>query len=459
MTTSRTIETPAMGATIQNAAVTLEVTQAITDGLNSIPPTPDVDFPGQGTFLTSFGKTAVSVLAFLGTALALKDTWDSAKELYYAENKNFEKVAKLAINLFRTAVVGVFFASLITGAALALPILLPISAALGGAWCLYTAVKKAYQAYKAHQEGNKTERNTLLKESGLNFIAATINGLGTYASIAVTQIGAALKTANDMFNDGVAHWNFPEILAAIDLTQTAGRVYEAFKPVAYALGALLTLGTASSLVANANRQFDETIESLKNPRDSIKRACENFAEGAKKVGSFIKNSYGFGIIPVLIAAPIVITSKVLTVAASITQVVLAAPIRALSYLWDKIRSCGSNSEQEPLLPKVSAPKPDLAQQRALYEKLKTKVQDQKAHLDQQTNDSKHAAKKLVVDEIAQSLGRSFEEYRPVKVDALEKQAKEKSSLVYQSFFRDVSRTKEIVELAKALNNSTPGLAH
>lgn len=313
------VNTPAMGHAIQSAAVTLISGQAIATQLNDLPNTPLIHINGQGNFFSNSEQTWLTGLIFLGSLMGFRETWQSGKDLFFADNVNFLVVGNFVVNVLRTAVTVLFFTALFAGVALGLPYVLMATAIVSAAWSLFNCIRKGYQAYCAHQEGDIKKRNQLLKEAGLWLVSAVISGLTAGLAYILGSVAMHLKSAAAMVKDGIKNWNLPEILAGINLANTAGATFSAVKSIGYALFAFLTIGSVAKFSANATQDYKDPSRGFR----LIGKSIADTFQGLKTLYNKSRVAFAIAVVPIL---ALEVVSSVIAIAVTGLQVVLSTAI-------------------------------------------------------------------------------------------------------------------------------------
>lgn len=469
------------GSAIHSAAVTLQMGQGISNGLDEAAKKIKTDVNGQGTFFNNPMQTIVTVCVFLGSVLKIKDTWESMKDLYYAENKNFTKVANVAINLMQTVTIGLSFAALLTGAAYALPILLPVTAGLTAGWGLYRAVKKGIEAYRAHKTKDKEKRNNALMEMGSHLFVATVSAVTLGLSAVFAGIGASLVKAKNLFLDGTKHWNIQEIADALSMTQNAGSIFAEVKPLAYALGALVSLGTAAAFTHNALQNFDNTLSAILNPMRSIRKMSAAISKKGTSFAKFVEKTYGLGLLVAPVILALEISSLAVKAVSRLTQLIVITPIKIMVGIKDKVKSFFATKKQfrvkesrplaatDPGLHHVFKKIHKQVQRKKVVDEIKvlretarntlaqehaSLKQDLAERIEKLSNktDKKHLAKKYLLQKLTDKMGKNIDCYKKKEnLSAIETSAKKQSTLVKQSFFRDKSRTQRLFDRVAAFD--------
>lgn len=392
----------ALGVTATGVAVTKDIFDTIADMFKVKSPTSDpiLSFL-KFSYWQSFFLQWISPAALL---FGWKHTYDSAKRLFNAENRNWERYADFAVS-FATSLAAtlVFF---LAGSKLGLFLALGMFAG-NAVYGLANTFKNLGYALFAK---NSDERKHYLIQAGKQFISIFTN---TLAFVANFFIGIKLP-------DGAA-------------------VSECFKLANNVLTGL-SISAIAGIAANSAENTLKTIKNLwMKPRETARELWHEFR--AHPIKSIV-------LLPVrIITLPV--------------QLVLYGAFKAVKSLLDWKR---------PLKPVEEIPQPQVKSSQTTQE-IQTKLADKKTQLvarikgqlaeyerkypseaERERAPSRDRAKwQLLEDLLHKKLGDNVEASAVnISVETLEADARKISSDLYTSFFRRVSRTKEIVAAVSEL---------
>jgi len=390
----------ALGVTATGVAVTKDIFDTIADMFKVKSPTGDPILPFlKFSYWQSFFLQWISPAALL---FGWKHTYDSAKRLFNAENRNWERYADFAVS-FATSLAATFIFCL-AGSKLGLFLALGLFAG-NAAYGLFNTVKNLGYALFAK---NSDERKHYLIQAGKQFISIFTNTLAFAANF---FIGIKLP-------DGQA-------------------VSECFKLA----NNLLTGLSISAIAGMAANSAENTLKTIKNlwmkPRETARELWHEFR--AHPIKSIV-------LLPVrIITLPV--------------QLVLYGAFKAVKSLFDWKRPIEPVAE----IPQMKPPQTTKEIQNKLAAKKATLVPRIKAQLaeyerkypseaQRERAPSRDRAKwQFLEDLLHKKLGDKVAVLAEnVAVETLEADARKISSDLYTSFFRRVSRTKEIAEEVREL---------
>jgi hypothetical protein len=453
--------------------------QAINDGLAMIPEKMYPNNPGHDPLVPSVDSvsavgwaTKVSTwLSPLTFVIGWANTWDNIKRYAKEENKNFEKTLDLGVNILTTAASTTIMALILAGTVYAAPYLLAGMLGVGMAYGFFNIVKHSYRAYRAHKDGDKEKRNAHLWALPKQLLSTAVNALGFVLNLSMAfNIGPRLSEAASKFAEGVKNWNMGAVAEAMDLTKSAGAAFNAAKTVLYGLGAVVTLGTIPSLTADAFKRNKETLEALKHPMQTLRKAGSAIKNGAQKLWAVIKKK---PYVAPFVVIPLVLEIVSLSVQAVSRIASLAlAPVQLLGNGILKAFSAAKGffgAKQQPEAEQVVAPILTQANDstfvmnaalgkgqslQATHRQLKTLIAEEVAHLKTQKPTAKINSKLYCMEQFDQKLGGDVSGYRSAQsVAVIERDAKVISPYLKQSFWREEGRVEKISRHMQQLEKS------
>jgi hypothetical protein len=446
--------------------------QAINDGLAQIPAAvypenpgsepliPNIDKVGGVSFLTKVSTWLSPVTFVMGWA----NTWENIKRYAKDENKNFEKTLDLGMNVLTTAASTTIMALILAGTVYAAPYLIAGMLGAGMAYGFFNIMKHSYRAYRAHKEGDKEKRNAHLWAVPKQMLSTAVNALGFVLNLSMAfHIGPQLSAAASKLTTAIKNWDLGGVAQAMDITKSAGSAFAAAKTVLYGLAAVATLGAVPSLTAQAFKNNAETLDALKHPVQTLKKAGNAIKEGAQKLWSVVKKRpylAPFVVVPValeIVSLSAQAVSRVASLALAPVQIIGKGITKAFGLVKGFFSSKKPSVEQapvlrEPLLQQVNdstfrvtaALNQDQQRKQAEHGKLKALIADEVAHLKTQTQTKKIQSKLFCMEQFDQKLGTAVNDYNASQsVAKIEDDAKVISPYLKQSFWREVGRVEKI----------------
>jgi hypothetical protein len=445
--------------------------QAINDGLALIPEkmypgnpghdplVPNLDSVGAVGWVTKV-STWLSPLTFI---VGWANTWGNIKRYAKEENKNFEKTLDLGVNILTTAASTTIMALILAGTVYAAPYLLAGMLGAGMAYGFFNIMKHGYRAYRAHRDGDKEKRNAHLWALPKQVLSTAVNALGFVLNLSMAfNIGPQLSEAANKFATAVKNWDISGVTAAMDITKSAGAAFNAAKTVLYGLGAVVTLGAIPSLTANAFKHNEETLDALKHPMQTLRKAGAAIKEGAQKLWAVIKKRpyvAPFVVIPLALEV-VSLSVQAVSRAASLVLAPVQLLGKGVSKAFSAVKGWFGLTQPEaaqtavlaaPLLTQSNdstfAMTAALSNEQALQSKhrqLKAMIADEVVHLKAQTSTDKIKSKLYCMEQFDQKLGRDVNGYNSVQsVAIIERDAKVISAYLKQSFWREEGRVEKI----------------
>jgi hypothetical protein len=333
----------------------------------------------------------------------------------------------------------------------------------GMAYGFFNIMKHSYRAYRAHREGDTEKRNAHLWALPKQILSTAVNALGFVLNLSMAfNIGPRLSEAANKFATAVKSWDMSGVAAAIDITKSAGAAFNAAKTVLYGLGAVVTLGAIPSLTAKAFKRNEETLEALRHPVQTLRKAGGAIKEGAQKLWAVIKKRpyiAPFVVVPLaleVVSLSVQAVSRVASLVLAPVQLLGKGILKAFSVVKGWFGSKQSAAEQTavltaPLLAQSNdstfAMNAALSQGQALQSKhrqLKTWIADEVAHLRAQKLTDKINSKLYCMEQFDQKLGNDVSGYDSAQsVAVIERDAKVISPYLKQSFWREEGRVEKI----------------
>lgn len=398
----------------------------INDGLGLIPDQIYPDNPCKDDLVPNLDKTGTvgfaaklsSFLFPLAFITGWANTWENIKRYRNDKNKNFEKTLDLGVNITMQAVSTTILALILAGVLFVAPYLLAAMLGLGMAYGLYNIVKHSYRAYCAQKEGNKEQRNAHLGAIPLQLIVTAINALGFVANLSMAfHIGPQLTDSYNKLTQAMQHWDISGAADAINITKSAGSAFQATKFILYGLGALVTLGTIPVLTKNAFKYNQETLEALKHPVQTLKKAGAAIKGSGKNLWEAIKKR------------PYVAPFVIIPIALEVMSLTVQAVSRVLSLALTPVQLLGKG-----IIKGFNAIK------NFFSKKKPTVIHDASVEpLPQSINDSTF----LMNSALSQQPGKNSQVHSDEKLIATtEQRAKTPSPYLPQSFWSAKDRTKK-----------------
>lgn len=400
--TGTSTQIAALGITATGVAVTKDIFDTIADMFKVESPTgePILSFL-KFSYWQSFFLQWISPAALL---FGWKHTYDSAKRLFNAENRNWERYADFAVSFATSLAATLVFC--LAGSKLGLMLALGMFAG-NAAYGLFNTVKNLGYALFAK---TAAERKQHLIQAGKQFISIFTNSLAFAANFFI----------------GI---KIPE----------GASVSECFK-----LANNLLTGLSLSVIAGAAANSAEnTLKTIKNlwmkPRETARELWHEFRTHPIK-------------------SIVMLPLRIITLP---VQVVLYGAFKAVKSLFDWKRPIPKTAEATLVIAapieSTHAIKSQLADKKVkLVSRIKTQLAEYQEQYptesDRESAPSRVRAKwQFLEDVLYKKLGDNTEApVETVAIETLEADARKISSNLYTSFFKRVSRTKEIVEAVREL---------
>lgn len=395
-------------------------------------------------------------------------TFAAFKNLYEAENRNYERYLDVALSFGSSLAWTIIYAGgvAVAGSILALTSyvavhVLPAIAvgvfAYNAAYGVFNIFKNLYYAYKAD---DKQVRKNYLWQAAKQIPNIFVN---TMAGIASFLLGIKMTELTSKLT-----WNY---FTNIPIYKKIAAVALRARPYIYAVAAVFTLRATASvgksrMAAYVAKKNQETWQAFQNPVETLKNSWQKIKENPLQI----------------IIQPV----KALVRTASLLVVGPLQLIgKGLSVLWNIISSSTNEEvvkQEKPQSITVDSQdqeneqKKDIVRDAERLTALKstvTKIQGHLKNLENQNASSPSEERQAKIKLLAVVLNKKFgvtkdsnlnnyqlDSYRKeVSLKFIELSAKEKCRTVYSSFFKKVGRVKELVNevyaIDKEFNHSSP----
>jgi hypothetical protein len=401
--------------------------------------------------------SAAQLISLAFSVINVTSTWASFKELYYAKNKNLEKWANFGFNFLKMSLWFSFIGVAAAGLVFVAPYMLVAMAGLGVVYGVGNMVKHGIEAYRANKERDLESRNKHLSEIPKQALLTAVSVLSLIFGID-TAIGlnGQIEAAMKLNESG-------EMLPALMMMKSVGAGFVGLKTLFYAVAAAATLGAISSKSTWETNL--ETFHAIAHPMQTFRKGKDLLIEKCKSLVSMVKAN------PVLVlATPIIVAFEAISAVTQLTARVVTfvcTPLlaagallrKSLGFAADKIANLFAKNKEPSLTTPLMAQEAMCSTEKVIHQlhsehaQLKNSIVAQLVRLDSVAQTPKIKAKKLLLEGLQVKLGPDTLAYdETVDIKGLEQVATQKSSNLYQSFWRAEGKTEQLVRQAKQFDS-------